>query len=171
MSDTGSNDPYDPNRPRQPEQPEQRQPPQEPRWGSNPPPPPEAPQPEPGGWSGGQFGSPAARHPAAVRRTGSGGQYGQHYGQPYGQPGGTPPPNYLVWAILCTIFCCLPLGIASIVFAAQVNGKYAGGDIARGAGGVAQGEARSPSGRPQSVPSSLVIYILVVIVAVGTGSS
>ncbi len=44
--------------------------------------------------------------------------------------GGTPPPNYLVWAILSTIFCCLPFGIASIVFAAQVNGKWAAGDVA-----------------------------------------
>jgi predicted secreted protein len=50
----------------------------------------------------------------------------------YNQPtaGGTPPPNYLVWAILSTIFCCLPFGIASIVFAAQVNGKFASGDVA-----------------------------------------
>ena len=48
-------------------------------------------------------------------------------GNPYGQ---TPPPNNLVWAILTTIFCCLPLGIVSIVFAAQVNGKYAAGDLA-----------------------------------------
>lgn len=47
----------------------------------------------------------------------------------YGQ-GGTPPPNYLVWAILTTIFCCLPLGIVSIVFAAQVNSKFAVGDFA-----------------------------------------
>ncbi|NQU85073.1 MAG: CD225/dispanin family protein [Mariniphaga sp.] len=35
-----------------------------------------------------------------------------------------PPPNYLVWAILTTIFCCLPFGIVSIVFAAQVNSKW-----------------------------------------------
>jgi predicted secreted protein len=42
----------------------------------------------------------------------------------------SPPPNYLVWAILSTIFCCLPLGIASIVFAAQVNGKWQAGDVA-----------------------------------------
>ena len=41
-------------------------------------------------------------------------------------------PNYLVQAILVTIFCCLPFGIVSIVYAAQVNGKVAGGDI-RGA--------------------------------------
>ncbi|MDV3469935.1 CD225/dispanin family protein [Stenotrophomonas sp. C3(2023)] len=39
-------------------------------------------------------------------------------------------PNNLVWAILSTILCCMPLGIVSIVFAAQVNGKLAAGDIA-----------------------------------------
>lgn len=37
-------------------------------------------------------------------------------------------PNYLVQAILVTIFCCLPCGIAAIVFAAQVNSKVAAGD-------------------------------------------
>ncbi len=46
-------------------------------------------------------------------------------------PPQTPPiPNYLVQAILCTIFCCLPFGIAGIVYAAQVNTKIAHGDIA-----------------------------------------
>ena len=39
-------------------------------------------------------------------------------------------PNYLVQAILTTIFCCLPLGIVSIVYAAQVNGKLEAGDRA-----------------------------------------
>ena len=38
-------------------------------------------------------------------------------------------PNYLVHSILVTLFCCLPLGIPAIVFAAQVNGKMAAGDI------------------------------------------
>lgn len=45
-------------------------------------------------------------------------------------PVGPPPPNYLVPAILTTIFCCLPFGVASIVFAAQVNTKWAQGDLA-----------------------------------------
>ena len=47
-------------------------------------------------------------------------------------PGGMtpPPPNHLVWAILTTFFCCLPLGIVSIVFAAQVNTKWQMGDHA-----------------------------------------
>lgn len=40
----------------------------------------------------------------------------------------SPPDNYLVWAILSTILCCLPLGIVSIVKAAEVNTKWAVGD-------------------------------------------
>jgi hypothetical protein len=36
----------------------------------------------------------------------------------------------MAWAILTTLFCCLPLGIVSIVYAAQVDGKRAAGDIA-----------------------------------------
>lgn len=47
-------------------------------------------------------------------------------------PPGQTIPNYLVQSILVTLFCCLPLGIAAIVFAAQVNSKVAAGDI-RGA--------------------------------------
>ena len=56
------------------------------------------------------------------------------------QPAAPPPtaipvahqqvPNNLVWAILCTVFCCLPGGIVAIVYAAQVDGKVAAGDIA-----------------------------------------
>jgi hypothetical protein len=36
----------------------------------------------------------------------------------------------MIPAILSTIFCCVPLGVVSIVFAAQVNSKVASGDIA-----------------------------------------
>jgi|SRR5882762_2935521 len=38
--------------------------------------------------------------------------------------------NYLIPAILATIFCCLPLGVVSIIFATQVNSKLAAGDTA-----------------------------------------
>lgn len=44
------------------------------------------------------------------------------------QPPQSQVPNYLVPAILTTLFCCLPFGIVSIVYAAQVNGKLAVGD-------------------------------------------
>lgn len=56
-------------------------------------------------------------------------------GAPVGMPpgtasaGGPPPPNYLVQSILVTLCCCLPFGIAAIVFAAQVNSKHAAGDV------------------------------------------
>jgi len=57
--------------------------------------------------------------------------------QPAGvfQPGVAQPPpvaveNYLVFAILATVLCCLPAGIPAIVYAAQVNGKLQVGDVA-----------------------------------------
>jgi len=46
---------------------------------------------------------------------------------------GGPPvvvPNYLWQAIVCTVCCCMPLGIPAIVYAAQVNSKVLQGDIA-----------------------------------------
>lgn len=50
---------------------------------------------------------------------------------PGGATGAPPKPsNYLVPAILVTLFCCLPFGIAAIIFAAQVDGKHAAGDFA-----------------------------------------
>jgi hypothetical protein len=49
---------------------------------------------------------------------------------PPGQPIGGSVPNYLVHSILVTVLCCLPTGIAAIVYAAQVNTKLAAGDFA-----------------------------------------
>ncbi len=95
------------------------------------------PPPPPGG-----FGTPPPQGPGGPGYGGvfgggqfGGGQFGGSQfggGGPggFGGPGGTPPPNYLVWSILTTLFCCLPLGIASIVFAAQVNTKWTAGDAA-----------------------------------------
>jgi Interferon-induced transmembrane protein len=48
----------------------------------------------------------------------------------YQQPAGTQPNNHLVWAILTTLFCCLPLGIVSIVKSAQVSGLWSAGRYA-----------------------------------------
>lgn len=53
----------------------------------------------------------------------------QNYQQPqFQQQPMMPPKNWLVESILVTIFCCLPFGIVGIVFASQVNSKYAAGD-------------------------------------------
>ncbi len=40
------------------------------------------------------------------------------------------PNTYLAWAIIATIFCCIPFGIVSIIYAGQVSTKYNQGDYA-----------------------------------------
>ena len=43
-------------------------------------------------------------------------------------PLGPPPENYLVWAILATVMCCIPLGIVAIIKSSKVNELWARGD-------------------------------------------
>src|SRR2546423_9362129 len=50
-------------------------------------------------------------------------------------------PSYLIPPILCTLLCCLPLGVPSIVYAAQVTKRLGKGDIAGAQ--VASGKART----------------------------
>ena len=54
--------------------------------------------------------------------------------QPYGQqpyaPGSVQNvPEYLVWSILATLFCCMIPGIVAILKSASANSKRAAGDI------------------------------------------
>jgi len=39
-----------------------------------------------------------------------------------------PPDNNLVWGILCTVLCCIPFGIVSIIKANKVNQLWMMGD-------------------------------------------
>ncbi len=43
-------------------------------------------------------------------------------------PLGPPPENHLVWAILATCLCCIPLGVVSILKANKVESLWAQGD-------------------------------------------
>jgi len=43
-------------------------------------------------------------------------------------PAGAPPDNNLVWAILCTVLCCLPLGIVAIIKSTKVKELWMAGD-------------------------------------------
>jgi len=45
-------------------------------------------------------------------------------------PAGSPPDNNLVWAILCTVLCCLPLGIVAIIKSTKVKELWMAGDHA-----------------------------------------
>ena len=82
-----------------------------------------------------------------------------------GIPAG-PPPNYLVQSILVTILCCLPLGIAGIVFAAQVNSKWAAGDHQGALEASAQAKRWSTIG---AVAGLVVGVIWLIISLVGGG--
>lgn len=55
--------------------------------------------------------------------------YQQPQPQQYGYGAQPPMPDtHLVWAILTTLFCCLPFGIVSIVKASQVSSAYHAGN-------------------------------------------
>ncbi len=73
-----------------------------------------------------QYGQPQYGQP----QYGGQEQYGQAYGAYGSGPQGPKPSNNLVWGILTTLFCCLPLGIVSIVFAAKVDGLWNSGQYA-----------------------------------------
>ena len=52
---------------------------------------------------------------------------GRHQ-QQYNQPSGLKPKTWLVESILVTLFCCLIGGIVGIIYASQVDSKWAQGD-------------------------------------------
>lgn len=56
--------------------------------------------------------------------------YQQQQQQPpqYAQPSQPMPETYMVWAILATLWCCLPFGIVAIVKAAEVSSRYNAGN-------------------------------------------
>jgi uncharacterized membrane protein YjgN (DUF898 family) len=75
-----------------------------------------------------------------------------------------PPDNHLVWAILTTLLCCLPFGIVSIVFAAQVNSKWNLGDY-QGAMDSSQ-KAKTWAIVSAAVAGAFVIIYLIIAVVV-----
>ncbi len=79
------------------------------------------------------------------------------YGGGY-QPAGSPPPNYLVWAII-SIFLCWPLAIPAIVFATQVNSKWAQGD----ATGAADSSRKAKQFALWATIAGAVYWILMII--------
>src|SRR5918998_4135662 len=74
-------------------------------------------------------------------------------------------PNYLAQAILTTLFCCLPFGIVSIVYAAQVNGKWAAGD----AQGARDSADKARKWAIWSAVAGLVIGVLYAILVIAVG--
>ncbi len=75
----------------------------------------------------------------------------------YGAPA---PPNYLVQSILVTLLCCLPLGIVSIIFAAQVDGKARAGDLAGAQAASNQAKRWSTIGAVAGLVVGLIYVVL-----------
>ena len=73
--------------------------------------------------------------------------------------------NNLVWAILSTLFCCLPLGIVSIVHAAKVNGLLAAGDVT----GAREAADKAKKWAIWSALSLVVLAVLYIIFVVMLG--
>lgn len=105
---------------------------QPPGYPPAPPPPPPGP---PGGYGSqppGGYGTPPPGVP------------GQYPSAPQGKP-----DNYLVWAILTTIFCCLPFGIVAIVKSSKVDGLWSSGQYA-------EAQAASADAKKWSIIAAIV---------------
>jgi len=92
----------------------------------------------------------------------------QQWNPPPAGGGTTTVPNYLVPAIL-SIFCCWPLGIVAIIFAAQVNGKVASGDLQ----GAADASKKAKMFSFIAIGIGVVvgvIYLLLTILGIGMGA-
>ncbi len=90
-------------------------------------------------------------------------QYGY---QPQQRP--VMPETYLVWAILVTLFCCLPLGIVSIVKASQVSSAYNVGDYALAERNSQDAKKWAKWGAIAGV-IGLILYIVFIVLAATLG--
>ena|SRR5687767_3933563 len=107
-----------------------------------------------GGYAPPGYGAPA--HPLS---------YGGYVPYARQAPEGPPPPTHLVGAILATLFCCLPMGIVSIVYAAQVESKWRAGDYA----GANDASAKASAWMWWNVGLSLVGIVLYVFIGIAAG--
>ena len=95
----------------------------------------------------------------------------QVQGNPYGPQIPQKPDNYLVWAILSTLLCCLPFGIVAIVKSSKVDTLWY-------AGNHAEAIQASNDAKKWSIISAVVglvgglLYVIfyVILVAIGVGA-
>lgn len=75
------------------------------------------------------------------------------------------PKNYLVEAILVTIFCCQPFGIIRIIYAAQVNSKFSSENY----NGAIKASKSAKNWVIASIISGLILAVLTVVFIVVLG--
>ena len=82
--------------------------------------------------------------------------------------GGTPPDKNLVWAIICTVACCLPLGIVAIIKSTKVKELWAAGDHAGAEKAAADAKKYSIWGMALA-GVGLIIYFILIAIGVAAG--
>ena len=80
------------------------------------------------------------------------------------------PDNFLVWSILSTILCCLPLGIVAIVYSSKVDTLYSAGQYAEAEDAAKKAKTCTLIGAGVGLLVAL-IYILLIAVGVASGLS
>ena len=93
------------------------------------------------------------------------GQQGQRDQKPL------PPNNYLVWAILVTLFCCLPFGVVGIVFASKVDTAYGMGNYEEAYRLSRQAKNWVNASWITGLAAIILYVILVFVIGVGAASS
>ena len=78
-------------------------------------------------------------------------------------PAGAPPENNLVWAIVCTVMCCMPLGVVAIIKATKVKELWLQGDHA-GAQKAADDAKKFSIWGAAIAGIGIILYILIVVV-------
>ncbi|MEU3484179.1 CD225/dispanin family protein [Streptomyces massasporeus] len=79
----------------------------------------------------------------------------------------TTPPTYMVAAILVTLFCFFPTGIAAIVFSSQVSAKTNAGDIV----GAAEASRKARLWVLVSLAAGLLAWIILMAASAATSST
>ncbi|HWY01284.1 MAG TPA: CD225/dispanin family protein, partial [Mycobacterium sp.] len=111
------------------------------------------------GWQGQQPGWQGQQPDWQGQQPGWPGQQPGWPGQQPGWPGQRAPDNYLVWAILTTVFCCLPLGIVSIMYSTKVSGLWSQGRYA-------EAQAAADNAKKWAIISAIVGAVVGVIVVI-----
>lgn len=90
----------------------------------------------------------------------------QSYASTFTPPPVKKPDNWLVWSILSTLFCCLPLGVVAIVYSAQVDSQWYRGEHERAINSARKAKNFTIAGVICGVVGSIIYFILLATVGV-----
>jgi Interferon-induced transmembrane protein len=119
------------------------------------------------GWPGQQPGWQGQQPEWQGQQPGWPGQQPAGWQAPHpGWQGQREPENYLVWAILCTVLCCLPLGIVSIVYSNKVSGLWAQGRFAEAQTAADNAKKWAIIGAIVGVVGAVILVVLYAVIGV-----